>query len=454
MSESAAATTGSNERMTGWRWRIFFANYLGIVFEAYDLTIYALLAVPISEYFNVPVWYSFVVLALTYVLRSVGGFFFGAIGDRLGRRNALIITVLGYSLATGLTGASWSLVSLIVFRALTGLFLGGEYIGLSYTMEIVPHRHRSVFSGLVMGSYSVGFLLASASFSIVTAIMGSNFTAGGGWRWPFFVGIAPALIALYLRLGVQESPAWKALAQAKRLHERIPVFEVFKPPYLRRTIHAGLMMAALYWAYNAMLLGFPTTLHYLGRSNAQIGELSIIVNVGSLVAAFVGGLISHRLGRRRALVTIALLGIPVVFLFAPFWMLPALPSYLYLAAFGFIGALFAEGGFGVMPAYLAERYPTKVRATGATGTFNVGWIVAGWSLTLMAAIFGGSPELWMKGVVINAVVGFVVVAALALVGRETRGVDLERYADEQTERPQPVGEQPAPEGGSPQPGAT
>lgn len=431
------------DRMQAWQWRIFAANYLGLVFEAYDLTIYSLLVVSVSRYFHLPAWYAFLVLSMTYVLRGVGGLVFGHIGDRIGRRNALVITVLGYSLATGLTGLSWNIVSLLVFRALAGLFIGGEYVGYSYTMETVPRRRRGPFSGLIVTSYSLGFLLASATFGLVTLIMGSGFSSGGGWRWPFFVGIVPALIALWLRLGVPESPAWQRANQSGSTRPRFPIVEIFKPRYLARTVHCWLMMAALIWAYDVLALAQPTMLHYLKVSNGQISQLTIIASVGSIVASIVGGVLSQRIGRKRALLVIAVLGLPFSVLFAPFWMLPALPTYGYLAVFGFLGVLVAEAGFGVMPAYLAERYPTEVRATGATGTYNLGQILAGWSVTLLALTSGGGAGSFMTGMVVNAVLGFVVLGLLSLVGRDTRDVDLEAHTEESESHPLTSAPQPA-----------
>lgn len=98
--------------------------------------------------------------------------------------------------------------------------------------------------------------------------------------------------------------------------------------------------------------------------------------------------------------------------------------------FGFIGAFFAEAGFGIMPAYLSERYPTELRATGATGTYNLGQIIAGWSTTLMAAMFPGGLVAWEHGMLWNALIAFAIVGALALVGRETRDVDLATYTED------------------------
>lgn len=409
--------------MTGWQWRVFSANYIGLVFEAYDLTIYSLLVVPISHYFHVPTWYSFLVLTTGYVLRGVGGLAFGHIADKIGRRNALVFTVLGYSLATGFTGLSWNVTSLLIFRGLTGLFIGGEYVGYAYTMEIVPKHRRGHFSGAIVSAYSAGFLVATGSFAIVTAAMGSHFDHGGGWRWLFFVGIAPALIALWLRLGVPESPAWRDAA-SRQATVSIPLFEIFKPKYLRRTLHSWILMAALIWSYDVIVLAQPTMLDDFKLPSGQESTIVLIANVGSLLAAFVGGWLSQRIGRRKALLVICIAGIPVAFLAAPFLILPTIPIYLYLAVFGFIGSLVFEAGFGVMPAFLSERYPTEIRATGATGTYNLGQIIAGFSVTILALTFGGSTRTFVTGMVINAVVALAILFTLAAFSRETRDTSL------------------------------
>jgi len=420
----AGQATAAPATLAGWQRRIFAANFLGLTFEAYDLTIYSLLVVPIAEHFQVPTWYSFVVLGMTYVARGLGGLLFGHVGDKIGRRNALIFTVLGYSIATALTGLSWSVGALLLWRGLTGLFIGGEYVAYSYTMEAVPKERRGLYSGLLVGSYSIGFLLASASFAIVSALTGAQFV-GEGWRWPFFVGILPALIALWLRLGVEESPAWLQLVQEGRTRPRIPLFEVFKQPYLGRTLHAWLLMAALIWAYDVLVLAYPTMLSQMNFPRENIGTLSIILNLGSLLGSIAGGAVSQRIGRRWALVGTAALGIVTTPLIAPFWMLPTIPGYGYFAIAGFIGAIFAEAGFGIMPAYLAERYPTAVRATGATGTYNLGQIIAGWSTAILAWQFGGSASRFTQGMAVHGVVSFVVLIVLALLGPETRDVDLD-----------------------------
>lgn len=424
--------SSANDRMTGRQWRIFSANYIGLVFEAYDLTIYSLLVVPISHHFHVPTWYSFLVLTMMYVLRGLGGLVFGHIADKIGRRNALVFTVLGYSIATGLTGLSWDVTSLLVFRGLSGLFIGGEYVGYSYTMEIVPKRWRGHFSGAIVSSYSTGFLLASGSFGIVTAIMGSDFASGNGWRWLFFVGIAPALIALWLRLGIEESPAWLAAKAKKATSAGVPLFEIFKPKYLRRTLHSWLMMAALIWAYDVLVLAQPTMLENFGIPSGRISTLVIISNVGSLLAALIGGWLSQRIGRRKSLLVICAAGIPIAFLAAPFWMLPTIPVYLYLAVFGFVGSLMFEAGFGVMPAFLSERYPTEVRATGSTGSYNLGQVIAGFSVTILALTFGGSTKAFTTGMVINAVIALAVLFALVLFSRETRDTELHDSVSEES----------------------
>jgi MFS family permease len=424
--EQSEDAQSSQSLSKGAQWRIISSNFLGLTFEAYDLTVYSLLVTAVTKHFHVPTWYGFLVLTMTYIGRSLGGLVFGNFGDRFGRRTVLIVTVLGYSLCTALTGLSWDIVSLLVFRGITGIFVGGEYVGYAYTMEAVSKKHRGTFSGLIVASYSVGFILSAAVYGIVTTIAGPHFASGNGWRWPFFVGILPALIALWLRLGVPESRTWTKVRSTARATQ--PIFQIFTRRYLLRTLRAWILMAALIWGYDVLILAQPTMLTKLGVVSGATSEISIVTNVGSLVAALVGGWLSQRIGRRITLVMISSLCLPAAFVFAPFWYVPTVPSYLYLVVAGFVGAFFAEAGFGVMPAYLSELYPTEIRATGSTGTYNLGQIIAGWSTTILAATFGGSASSFMIGMTINACIAFVVVIIMAALGRDTRDVDLTVYA--------------------------
>lgn len=407
------------DRLESWQTRIIWANMLGLVFEAFDLTVYALLIVPVSQYFHVPTWYGFLVLTLTYVLRAAGGLVFGSFADKVGRRTMLIVTVLGYSVFTALTGLSWSIGTLVFFRAVTGFFVGGEYISGSYSLESVPSRLRGLISSFVEVSYVVGFFLAALAFGVVAGLLHSP----NSWRYVFYVGIVPALIALWLRIGIEESPMWRSVE--KKVKRSAPLAAIFKRPYLGTTMSLWIYMGGMVWGYGSLILAYPTYLHYLKLPVGEITLLTALVNVGGAIGSLVFGPLSQRIGRRWALILGDALAVVVSFLFAPYWM-GAVPSLGYMIPVAILQGAFCSSGYAVVFAWLSERYPTEVRATGSTGTYNGGQLIGGWATTIMAALVGVAvtAHSWAVAMVVSALCGYAVSIVFALFGPETKHVDL------------------------------
>lgn len=416
------STRQVGDHLESWQMRIIWANMLGLVFEAFDLTVYALLVVTVARYFHIPTWYGFLVLTLTYVLRAAGGLVFGQFADTTGRRTMLIVTVLGYSVCTALTGLSWSVGALIVFRALTGFFVGGEYISSTYSLESVPRRLRGLTSSFVEVSYVAGFLLAALSFGAVRGLVHS----ADSWRDVFYVGIIPALIALWLRLGVEESPLWQPARQkVKETAPRTaPIAAILKPAYLKTTLSSWVYVSAMIWGYGSLILAYPTYLHYLKFSVGDVTLLTVLVNVGGAIGSLIFGPLSQRIGRRWALILGDGLAVVCAFFYAPFW-LGHNPSLGYMVPFAILEGAFCSSGFAVVFAWLSERYPTEVRATGATGTYNSGQIIGGWATTVMAAlVVANAPQSWAVAMVVSAACGYALAIFLAAVGPETKHVDL------------------------------
>lgn len=413
----------------GRRRRIVWANFLGLVMQFYDLFVYSLFIVPISEYFHVPTWFSFFIFAVSFCGRAVGSLFFGQIADKLGRRNALVFTVLGYSVATLMTGLSWNVASLLVWRSLTGLFVGGEFVSMSYMMESVPKRSRGLYAGLMGSCAPLGLMLSSLMFLGFGLITGGH-AAGDTWRYPFIVGFLPALIALWLRLGVQESEPWERAAQAGKTKATTPILRVFSRRYLGRTLQGAGLVIGLNVAYNGLVFALPTSLHLMRFTGPEIGTLTSLIAIGQIPGAFFSGWLSQVWGRRRALVLTAILGICATPLTAVFWQLPAVPSFGYMLVAATATGLFVGASFAVLYAYLPERYPVEVRATGSAGSFNLAQVVSSWSSPLMAAEFAGSALHFTQGIAVYAVGGYLLTMLLAFAGPETRHVDLETYDEE------------------------
>src|SRR5690349_2924912 len=183
---------------------VTIAAYLGWTLDAFDFFLMVFVLKDIAAEFNTKIPDVAFGIMLTLMMRPVGALIFGWLADRYGRRPTLMVNIACFSLLELLSGFSPNLATLLVLRALFGIAMGGEWgVGGALTMETVPPKSRGIVSGLLQAGYPSGYLLASIVFGVLYQYV--------GWRGMFFVGVAPALLVLYIRGNVQESPAWKAL---------------------------------------------------------------------------------------------------------------------------------------------------------------------------------------------------------------------------------------------------
>jgi SHS family lactate transporter-like MFS transporter len=353
---------------------------------------------------------------LTLIFRPVGAFLFGALADRLGRKRTLVINILCYSLIELSCAFAPSLPWLLVLRALFGVAMGGVWgVGAALTFETLPKEGRGVFSGILQEGYAVGYLLAAAAFGLLFPLI--------GWRGLFIVGAAPALLVFFVESKVEESPAWiAARAEARR---RTAAGEA-KPPLLRNLVTYAptfLFLILLMTAFTSFSHGtqdiYPTfLLKARGFSAGMVGLLGVIYNVGSLAGGFIFGTLSERWGRKRAIITAALLAIPI----APLFAYGHSPLVLGMGAF--LMQFMVQGAWGVVPAYLTELSPGPVRAIFPGLAYQLGNLLTSRNLVIQ----GKLAEHWHDYSPVLAGTVVVVALALALVtacGKESRGVELE-----------------------------
>ncbi len=187
------------------------ASYLGWTLDAFDFFILVMMLHRVEESLPKSPYSISTAIFLTLAMRPLGALVFGYLADRYGRRPTLMFNVAFFSLMELLSGFAPTLGWLLVLRALFGFGMGGEWgVGASLVMETVPARTRGVLSGILQEGYPVGYLLAAVVYKCVFP--------WGGWRWMFFVGSVPALLALYIRSSVEESPAWEQGRQQRSAH--------------------------------------------------------------------------------------------------------------------------------------------------------------------------------------------------------------------------------------------
>src|ERR1700757_2524049 len=180
----------------------FLACFLGWALDAFDFFLLTFVIVPMAHDFGTSVADLSYAITITLAMRPVGAFIFGLLGDRFGRRIPLMIDIVFYSLMQLLTAFSPNFTMLLIFRALYGIGMGGEWgLGASLAMESLPTESRGLFSGILQQGYAFGYLLAAIVYWIVFPFF--------GWRGLFVAGVLPAFLVIYIRARVPESPFWQ-----------------------------------------------------------------------------------------------------------------------------------------------------------------------------------------------------------------------------------------------------
>jgi SHS family lactate transporter-like MFS transporter len=351
-----------------------------------------------------------IVLTLTLALRPVGAFVFGRLADRFGRRPVMMADVLCYSVLALASAFAPSFAVFLLLRALFGIAMGGEWgIGASLAMESIEPKSRGMVSGILQAGYPSGYLIASIAYAVLFPYI--------GWRGLFMAGIVPALLIVYIRSHVPESPAWKG-ARAKTAS----IADV-----LRRNWRLALYTILLMTAFNFFSHGtqdlYPTFLKLNHHLDAHaVGLIAVIYNIGAILGGLSFGVLSQRFGRRRTLIVGALLSLPVV----PFWAFASGPAML--AASAFVMQFMVQGCWGVIPAHLNELSPAEARGTFPGTVYQLGNFLASTNATIqgvLAAVFGG---YFASGLAIVAVLAALAISALAALGPEAREIDMQQKA--------------------------
>jgi SHS family lactate transporter-like MFS transporter len=406
--------------MAWWRepskeqWLAYVAAWLGWTLDAFDFTIFLLIMVPISQEFGVKLVSVLAVFTVTLWVRLIGATASGWLADRVGRKTPLMISIVGYSVCNFIAGFSPNFVFLFIFRSILGFFMGAEWpAGAALAMESWPPRSRGFMSGMLQGSWALGFLLSSAIYGLLYT--------SWGWRGMLWVGIVPALVVLYVRKFVKEPEVWKQ-NQAKQRQEhrefRMPLFAIFRRPMLGNTLTTCLWMASGFITYYTVFGLFATHLQKdLHFGPGTVALPIALANVATFISSCFFGYIADRAGRRWAMIVPALIGIVVT----PFYLGFFTTSYPILVAAFTVQGFFVGSIYGQNPSYLNERFPTEVRATAAGFCYHQGAIWGGLCGPLLGAWAGGMPLGFAIPMLITTVIALLVFAGSLLLGPETKG---------------------------------
>jgi SHS family lactate transporter-like MFS transporter len=390
----------------------FVACFLGWSLDAFDFFLLTFVIVPMAHDFGTSIADVGYAITLTLAMRPVGAFIFGLLGDRFGRRIPLMIDIIFYSLMELLTAFSPSYTWLLIFRALYGIGMGGEWgLGASLAMETLPTAARGLFSGILQQGYAFGYLLAAVVYWMVFPFF--------GWRGLFVAGALPALLVIYIRAHVPESPVWlRQKSTARNFWSNMLAV-------LGRHWLLFLYVILLMTAFNAMSHGTQDMYQtFLGEQRhygvTQKSTIGIIYAIGAICGGMVVGHLSQRFGRRRLIIVTAMFGTILI----PVWVFA--PTWSILVAGGFAMQFMVQGAWGIVPVHLNELSPAELRGTFPGFAYQLGNLFAANTAVVEAKLADHFRDAaghanYAKALALFALVIFLVLIVIAAIGPEDRG---------------------------------
>jgi MFS transporter, SHS family, lactate transporter len=383
-----------------------WASYLGWTLDAFDYFLMVFMFSAIAREFGTDVKAVTYAVFLTLAARPIGAFLFGWLAERFGRRPVLMVDIVLFSILEFASGFAPSLATLLVLRFLFGIAMGGEWgLGASLVMESIPPKLRGPVSGLLQGGYPSGYFVASLVFYLLFDRI--------GWRGMFFVGIAPALLVLLIRIHVKESPVFEA-RRGKRVAN--PIIE------LARNWKIALYLVVLMTAFNFFSHGtqdlYPTFLQKQHHFDTHTtGILAAVMNVGALVGGIGFGIWSERIGRKNAIIIASLLALPII----PLWAFTATPLLLGLGAF--LVQVAVQGAWGIVPVHLNELSPPLARSLFPGFAYQLGNLIASRNAPIQAGIAEAHGNNYALSLALVCGITAVIIAIWTALGPERKNAD-------------------------------
>jgi SHS family lactate transporter-like MFS transporter len=387
---------------------VVLAAYLGWTLDAFDFFLMVFMFEDIARDLHSSTQVVVTAVLLTLGMRPIGAFVFGRLADRFGRKPALTWNIIAFSVLEMASGFAPTMTTLLIVRALFGVAMGGEWgVGSALAMDSIPASARGFVSGLLQVGYPSGFFLASLAVYLLYDRL--------GWRYMFVLGVAPAILAFFIRRGIDESPAWHAEPRGAR-----PAIGPLLRRHWKLAAYAVLLMTAFNFFSHGSQDAYPKFLKVEHHFNTQLTSLlTAIGNVGAICGGLFFGTLSQVIGRRRAIMIAALLALPVL----PIWAFGSTP--LMLGAGAFLMQISVQGAWGVIPVHLNELSPPEIRGTFPGFVYQLGNLLAAVNLNLQVAIAEAHGNDY--GRALSGVVGTVAILIVLLVffGPERRGVSMQ-----------------------------
>jgi Arabinose efflux permease len=403
--------------INGQQWKTLIAGFLGWGLDSFDLIIYYFTIASLIKEWHLTTVETGLIASGSMIASAFGGMIFGILSDKFGRVRSLTLTVLIFSVASGLCALSQNIWQLLFFRCLVGLGLGGEWTaGSTLVSETWPKEHRGKAMSIMQSAYAVGGMIAS--------LIAGPIIAAYGWRVLFFIGILPALLIFYIRRHVKESEIWKSnIEEAKVNKEQSSIFGIFKGNLLKTTIigtfFTCLVMAGSYpfGVWLPTYLELPIEQGGLGMPVADSSWFVFPLYVGDLVGYLLFGFISDKVGRRKTFAGYLFLACIMVFVAMNVGQSLAI-FMLVVFLVGFTG----DGCYAGFGAVLSELFPTKLRASGEGFCYNFGRGIGATSVSVVGTL---AASIGLRTAIMVPAAFFLLSAFAIFLLPETRGKQFE-----------------------------
>jgi len=385
------------------------ACFLSWMLDAFDFFVLVFILSDIADSFDESVETVSLAIMLTLAVRPIGALLFGRAAEKYGRKPLLIINILMFSIFELASGLVPGLLSLLVIRVFYGIAMGGIWgIASSLAMETIPQRSRGFVSGLFQAGYPAGYLVASVIYGALFSFI--------GWRGLFMLGVLPMLLALFVYYRVPESPVWQKARENDAANP--PLWPLIKKHW-HFVVYAVVLMAAFNFFSHGTQDIYPTFLkEQHGFGPHTVSFIAICYNIAAILGGLCFGTLSQRIGRRWAIALAAVLALPII----PLWAYSTTVLWLTVGAFAM--QFMVQGAWGVVPAYLNESSPSGSRAVLPGFVYQLGNFVAASNATLQTWIATTQDGNYSLALAVVAASVAVMIAVVALLGRETRDQEM------------------------------
>ncbi|WAP60526.1 MFS transporter [Streptomyces sp. S465] len=445
MAQSAIAPVVNEQERTALAKRAAVASLVGTAVEWYDYFIFSTAsALVFGDLFfpneDDPIMgtlSAFAVFGVGFLARPLGGIVFGHFGDKVGRKAALVTTLMmmgGSTFLIGLIPTTGQIgvlapILLVLMRLIQGFGVGGEWGGASLVaVEYAPADKRGAYGSFPQIGNAVGLVLSTAVFALVSMLPEDQLFSWG-WRLPFLLSAVLIAVGLFIRFRLTETPAFQAAQEeleqqsAEQAKERMPIAELFRRFKRPLLLAMGMRLGEAVFGYIILTIGLTFAENYTDIPRTHVLVASSVAAAFAIYTYYFFGKLSDRIGRRAVFILGSVAGLIVIFPF--FWILDAdalvLTYVIYTVAYAIgVGAV-----YGVEPAFFAELFSTKTRYTGLSLSAQIPSVLIGlWPLASTALLAATDGDPWPIALI--TVVCLLIGLVCAVLAPETNKADMTR----------------------------